>query len=257
MSDRVDAHAHVFDRRLKPVAGARYNPGYDATLAAYLAFLDANGLKRGVLVQPSFLGSDNAFLLDALAAAGGRMAGVVVAETEASIDALPDLARGGVVGLRFNLVGRAPDEIASVLARRALARVEALGWHAEIHADAPALARAMAVLPVFDGPIIVDHCGRPAGEDDIAGVVALAADPRVVVKLSGPYRFAMPARAAAARLLDAFGPGRLVWGSDWPWTQFESATSFEAIAPERFGLDGATLAAIDDTARRLFFPAGG
>lgn len=254
MPDRIDAHAHVFDRRLKPVASARYVPEYDASLATYLAFLDANGLARGMLVQPSFLGSDNSFLVDALEKAGGRLTGVVVAETEASIDALPALARAGAVGLRFNLIGRAPEDIASVLARRALARAEGLGWHAEIHADAPALSQAMAVLPAFDGPIVIDHCGRPAADDEMAGVAALAADPRVVIKLSGPYRFAMPARAAAGRLLDAFGPDRLVWGSDWPWTQFEAVTSFAAIAPARFGLDGATLAAIDETARRLFFP---
>nr|CUV26796.1 protein of unknown function [Ralstonia solanacearum] len=39
---------------------------YDATLPAYLAQLDAHGLSHGVLIQPSFLGVDNSYLLAAL-----------------------------------------------------------------------------------------------------------------------------------------------------------------------------------------------
>lgn len=56
----------MFERGL-PLAGARrYAPSYDATLPAYLAQLDAHGLSHGVLIQPSFLGVDNSYLLAAL-----------------------------------------------------------------------------------------------------------------------------------------------------------------------------------------------
>ncbi len=65
----VDTHAHVFARSLPVLPDARYVPGYDATIAQHLDLLDAHGVDCGVLVQPSFLGTDNRHLLTALAAA--------------------------------------------------------------------------------------------------------------------------------------------------------------------------------------------
>src|SRR5438876_523740 len=62
----IDSHAHVFSRGLKLAATRRYAPDYDATLAEYLNHLGAHGLSHGVLVQPSFLGTDNSYLLPAL-----------------------------------------------------------------------------------------------------------------------------------------------------------------------------------------------
>ncbi len=65
----IDAHAHVFSKDLSLTSGRRYSPDYDATVQAYLAHLHEHGLSHGVLVQPSFLGTDNRFLFDALAQA--------------------------------------------------------------------------------------------------------------------------------------------------------------------------------------------
>ena len=62
----IDAHAHVFSRALNLAATRRYTPGYDAMLAQYLTHLQNHGLSHGVLVQPSFLGTDNSYLLAAL-----------------------------------------------------------------------------------------------------------------------------------------------------------------------------------------------
>ncbi|MCS0468087.1 hypothetical protein LV178_22070, partial [Burkholderia mallei] len=72
----IDAHAHVFETGL-PLAGRRrYAPDYDAPLDAYLAQLDAHRVSHGVLVQPSFLGSDCRYLLRALARQPRRLRGV-------------------------------------------------------------------------------------------------------------------------------------------------------------------------------------
>ncbi|MGC0239582.1 amidohydrolase family protein [Arthrobacter sp. SD76] len=74
----IDTHAHIFEPTLTTATGARYVPDYAATLDQYLDVLTVHGVDRGVLVQPSFLGSDNSYLLSALATAPDRLRGVVV-----------------------------------------------------------------------------------------------------------------------------------------------------------------------------------
>ena len=69
----VDTHAHVFHQGLALADTRRHTPDYDATLAQYLELLDGHGLSHGVLVQPSFLGTDNSHLLQALRAAPARL----------------------------------------------------------------------------------------------------------------------------------------------------------------------------------------
>jgi predicted TIM-barrel fold metal-dependent hydrolase len=62
----------------------------------------------------------------------------------------------------------------------------------------------------------------------------MANAPRLHVKLSAPYRNwdlrtdegRNDMRCAADMLLEAFSPARLMWGSDWPHTQFEASQTF-------------------------------
>ncbi len=249
---RIDTHAHVFLRSLPAIPTARYVPDYDAPLAAYLGLLDRLGLDRGVLVQPSFLGTDNGFLLDALAHAGGRLAGVVV------LDEAPGEAEGaallaaGVRGVRFNLVGLSPGLLQRPGSRAVMRFAAGHGWHVELHAD---LAVALADLADFDGPVVVDHFGRPAA-GEAAMVAGWARDPRIHMKLSAPYRVRHPDLSdLTRRLLDAYGTDRLLWGSDWPWTQHETLAGPAVIAPEAFGLDAVAIAAIHATGMAMFFPS--
>src|SRR5471032_558554 len=102
----VDSHAHVFSRDLQRVSTSRYSPGYDATLDSYLTHLREQGLSHGVLVQPSFLGTDNQYLLAALQQAPGQLRGVVVVDPGISRQALQQMAALGVVGIRLNLMGQ-------------------------------------------------------------------------------------------------------------------------------------------------------
>jgi predicted TIM-barrel fold metal-dependent hydrolase len=251
---RVDAHAHVFRRSMKPIAEARYAPAYDAPLASYLRFLDESELDRGVLVQPSFLGSDNSFLLKCLQAASGRLAGIVVAEDALSTETAEEMKSAGVVGIRFNLLGRSADVLGERSVRRNTTLAARLGWQIELHADAMMLKEALPLLSAFNGPIVIDHFGRP-GPGEMDTVLRWSDDPRIHLKLSAPYRVGFDdIPALAARLSDVYGTERLVWGSDWPWTQFEATTRVDLITPGAFGIEPAIRAAIDRTAMRLFFP---
>src|SRR5688500_20326153 len=100
----VDSHAHVFARGLPLAPQRRHAPDYDALLADYLALLDAHAVSHAVLVQPSFLGTDNRFLLDALRACPQRLRGVVIVEPVIGEDELAAMDRQGVCGIRLNLV---------------------------------------------------------------------------------------------------------------------------------------------------------
>src|SRR3979411_3430193 len=63
-----DTHAHVFGPASQfPYADDRSYTPPDAPLAKYLGMLDTLGFARGVLVQGSAHGRDNAAMLDALA----------------------------------------------------------------------------------------------------------------------------------------------------------------------------------------------
>jgi predicted TIM-barrel fold metal-dependent hydrolase len=100
----VDCHAHVFKRGLPLADVRRYAPDYYATPEDYIKVLDGNGVSHAVLVQPSFLGTDN---LDTLRRYP-RFRGIAVVQPTIRSDELRALDEAGVVGIRLNLIG-APD----------------------------------------------------------------------------------------------------------------------------------------------------
>lgn len=236
----IDTHAHVFERGLQLADARRYAPTYDAPLPAYLAQLDAHGVSHGVLVQPSFLGVDNSYLLAALKQAPQRLRGVAVIDPTAPETLLTQMNAEGIVGIRLNLIGAADPQLKSPVWQAALARLHALGWHVELHVEARRLPALLQPLLEAQVSVVVDHFGRPdpaLGVDDpgFAALLAAGRSRRVWVKISGAYRNGTNGRgeaiaqAAMPRLKDALGLDRLVWGSDWPHTQFESQIDYDKM----------------------------
>jgi len=234
----IDTHAHVFERGL-PLAGARrYAPSYDAPLAAYLAQLDAHGLSHGVLIQPSFLGVDNSYLLAALKQAPQRLRGVAVIDPTVPETFLAQLDTEGIVGIRLNLFSVPDPQLTSPTWQAALRRLHALGWHVELHVEARRLPALLPPLLEAQINVVVDHFGRPdpalgVGDPGFAALLAAGRSRRVWVKVSGAYRNGdggdgeATALAAMPRLKDALGLDRLVWGSDWPHTQYEALIRYD------------------------------
>lgn len=250
----VDTHAHVFHQGLALADTRRHTPDYDATLAEYLDLLDAHGMSHGVLVQPSFLGTDNSHLVQALRAAPARLRGVAVVAQDIAETELQDLAAAGVVGIRLNLVGLDTPALQTPAWQALLARVNALGWHVEVHLQAARLDGVMPALLAAGCRVVVDHFGRPdpaLGVSDAGFQYLLrqADSGRVWVKLAAPYRnwgaaaCAASGRLATQQLLDAYTPERLMWGSDWPHTEHRHLASYAAATQ---WLD----AWIDDPAQR-------
>ena len=229
----IDSHAHVFVRGLPLAPQRRHAPDHDATLADYLALLDAHGVSHAVLVQPSFLGTDNSFLLAALRAAPQRLRGVAVVAPGIDEAALQALADSGICGIRLNLLGLPLPDLAQPDWQHLLARVRALDWHVEVHR--PAQDLGLAAQPVLDAGcrLVVDHFGLPGNHGVSDWLLQAAAGGRTWVKLSAAYRSwrgasGPQARESAQTLLQAFGPRRLLWGSDWPHTQHRERVDYSA-----------------------------
>lgn len=273
----IDGHAHVFSQALPLSAERRYAPAYDATLERYLNMLDTHGLSHGVLVQPSFLGTDNGFLLACLDAAPQRLRGVAVIDPAMPWPDLGNWHRRGVVGVRENLIGKPlPDYRASAW-QALLASMAAHDWHLEIQVEAARLSQAIEPLVPSGVRLVIDHFGRPdpvLGLDD-PGFAALlrlgrqARHRRLWVKVSGAYRIAphelegdagqaritARARQAFAALREAFGLDRLLWGSDWPHTQYETSQNPATVSAHLDALSADPLVRrhlLIDTAAELF-----
>ena len=235
VSPVVDCHFHVFDRgHASPTA--RYRPAYDARLIDWERQLSSLGVQYGVVVQTSFLGTDNTALLQALRAEPDRLRGVAVVDPDTSDADLVMMRELGVRGIRLNLFGDVGwRRITTPAWLELFARIVPCGWHVELHADNGASG---IVLTEFASalhaagislPIVLDHFGRPgqAGVDDpiFAAVQSMRGQQEVWVKLSAPYRQHSHKdwSTLAGKWATVAGLDRLVWGSDWPWTNYEGA----------------------------------
>ncbi|MCP3409602.1 amidohydrolase [Bradyrhizobium sp. CCGB01] len=231
----IDTHAHVFHRGLKLAPGRRYAPDYDAPLALYLEQLDRNGMSNGVLVQPSFLGTDNSYLVECLKTAGGRLRGIAVVEPAVTADELGALDRAGVTGIRLNLVGQPLPDLAAGEWKALLGTVKSMGWQVEVQRNASDLALLAPRLLDHGVTVVLDHYALPdpklgVGDPGFQSVLKLGPTRSVWVKISAPYRNGAAgesfARAAYPLLREAYGLDRLLWGSDWPHTQFEASQDY-------------------------------
>lgn len=226
----VDTHVHIFRRDGTLAADRRYAPHYEALPEHLLDVMTAAGVARALLVQPSFLGTDNACLLAAITARPDRFSGIAVVDPEMPLADLAILRRKGVVGVRLNCIGKpAPDFGGS---HRTLAHhLASLGMALQIQAEGDQWPVMEAFLSDPPGPVVIDHFGRTTPAQSKNGFDSLLRaarrSDRLWFKFSAPYR--VPDGSAAtcsARILETVGVHRILWGSDWPHTQFEGRWSY-------------------------------
>ena len=228
----VDAHFHLFPAG-EAAPGARYVPAYGADYETWWAAAGPVGVGRGVLVQPSFLGTDNTRLCAELRAHADTLRGIAVIDPGWTPDKLRQLASCGVRGIRLNLSGVSHELGAWRQAGAVWDEMGRLGWHLEVHTDIGGLPHVLAQLPAAI-PLVVDHMGKPAtvsaSDPTIALLRARARHSPVHVKLSGAYRLqGLDAGAVARMLHDELGPESLLWGSDWPCTNHEELADYPKL----------------------------
>jgi L-fuconolactonase len=221
--DVVDSHCHV--------ALGWYEP-----LAALLHQMDQNGVEHAILIQ--IMGqANNDYQAQCVRQHPDRLTSVVGVDA-ASIDAIATLERhaaDGIGGVRLRVNTRSPgdDPLAIWRSAERLALAVSCGGSAAEFA-APAFSQLVAAVPGLR--IAIEHLGsvnRPTGnateEANRQLVFGLARFPNVAMKFHGlgefcvrampvaePFPFVEPIPPLLKHAYAAFGPDRLMWGSDYP-----------------------------------------
>jgi predicted TIM-barrel fold metal-dependent hydrolase len=246
----VDCHFHVVaaPARLPMAAGRSYTPG-EASLQRWRETLGPLGVTHGVVVQPSFYGTDNRALLAALGEGGGSLVGIAAVDANVDDDALDALAAAGVRGVRMAHFEagdpRAMGGFVPFAAFDALEdRLHRRSMHLQLVTDSRLLPAIAPRLRRARVPVVIDHMGRSPARlgvrhAGIQSLVQLLSEGSIWVKLSGIANISDSAPAyddvrPLHEALLAANPQRLVWGSDWPHTKPGGAVPDTAALLERF-----------------------
>ena len=236
---RVDAHHHVWDLSVREqpwMVGPELEPiRRSFSIDDLVPAASAAGVTETVLVQTVGLPEETPEFL-AVAASNELVAGVVgwveltAADVEDALTGLLERPDGQwLKGIRHQ-VHDEPDSrwLCRPDVRRGLAVVGAAGLAYDLLTKTPHLPAALETAQALpEVSFVVDHISKPVvgGELEpwVAGIRALAALPNVTCKLSGMVTEASwtdwkvsDLKPYADVVLDAFGPGRVMFGSDWP-----------------------------------------
>jgi 2-pyrone-4,6-dicarboxylate lactonase len=224
----VDGHVHVFESedRYPKVPKPHYTLP-EGRLTQLQAMAQQLGVDNVVIVQPSFYGTDNRCMLDALDSAGAHARGVAMVEDTVGDEELQRMHARGVRALRLDLFLRASWPLAEITAyiERCVKRVRALGWHVQFYTPGRVVRDLIPFLEHLDADFVIDHMGYMLESDgltmvDFERLLDAVRRGRGWLKLSGPYRIARDGNLARlkplAKAIVQAAPDRTIWGSDWP-----------------------------------------
>jgi predicted TIM-barrel fold metal-dependent hydrolase len=232
----IDAHVHVWspDTQRYPISGRfQKSDMQPASFTAEQLFSHCRpaGVERIVLIQMSFYEFDHTYMLEVMQAHPGVFSGVALIDfrDEHVLQRVAELAQQGVRGFRLHSQGDATTWVDDAGMTKLWRRAAELGL-----AICPLINPSD--IPVVDAlckkfpqtTVVVDHFARigisgivePA---DLDALCALAQHPRTYVKTSAfyalgkkrsPYEDLLP---MIRRVVDSFGPQRLMWASDCPF----------------------------------------
>ncbi|MFF0339368.1 amidohydrolase family protein [Kribbella sp. NPDC004875] len=236
---RVDAHHHVWDLSVREqswMVGPELDPiRRDFAIADLAPLAAAADVTSTVVVQTVGLVAETVEFLE-LAASNDLVAGVVgwvdltASDVQQSLSGLMARPDGSYLKAIRHQVHDEPDVdwLLRPDVQRGLAAIADAGLAYDLLTKTPHLPAAIQTarnLPQLT--FVVDHISKPVIGDPLepwaSQLRELAALPNVTCKLSGmvteaPWATWKPAdlQPYADVVLDAFGPDRVMFGSDWP-----------------------------------------
>lgn len=253
----IDAHVHIWTPNTQryPLALGRNESQMDPpsfTAEQLQEHMRPCGVNRVVLIQMSFYGYDNSYMLDAIRQYPGMFSGVAIIDEGAEgLDGyMAELKSQGVRGFRIHPKGSDVEYWLDADGLRTMFRVGAeqqMAMCCLIGPESlPALDRMCDAFP--DTPVVIDHICRIgiSGQihpDDVKRLCNMTRHENVTVKISAfyalgeqkaPYHDLAP---LIKQVYDAFGPQRLMWATDGPFQVVGSHTYKESIDLIKSGLD--------------------
>jgi predicted TIM-barrel fold metal-dependent hydrolase len=226
----VDSHVHVWksDPRYPWAPNAKI-PAKDATAETLLELMSGAGVERTVIIQVIYYTWDNRYLADVLKRYPKKFRGVarVNPEDPTAPDHLSKLTEEqGFHGVRISPAGNASgDWIRGPLMPPLWKRCRDLKVPMTVLAPVTRMPDVAKLADEFpDLTIVIDHMAdSPLKQPELLQkLLDLKRYPKLYVKISHswslssePYPY-MDSQHQIKRLYDAFGPKRLMAGSDWP-----------------------------------------
>lgn len=230
----IDTHLHVWSEDFSryPFADGSKAADEGAPVELLNDTMDEAGVDKAVIVQPIYYRFDNRYVAECLRRFPDRYAAIGLVDRHApdAPDQLERLVREDKFGgLRIHLA-RADDpaEWAAPDQDPIWRRAEDLGVCFIVYGPATHLPAVEPIIARFPNvPVVLDHIGgAPTDEDPpyplLSNVLNMARYPKVYVKLTPqshksklpyPHEDTFP---TFRRLYDAFGPERLMWGTNFP-----------------------------------------
>ena len=232
----VDAHVHVWTPDLEkyPLAtGYSRKSMQPASFTPQQLMVHArpSGVGRVVLIQMSYYGFDNSYMLDVIRNQPKTYRGVaVIDENDDPARVMKKMKKQGVSGFRIQPGKRRAGDWLKGNGMQAMWSTAADEGQSMCHLInpefLPSIDRMCSRYPKTS--VVIDHFARigidgKIREKDLANLCRLARHPQVTVKVSAYYALGKkqaPYRDLGSmirRLLGEFGAERLMWASDCPF----------------------------------------
>jgi predicted TIM-barrel fold metal-dependent hydrolase len=235
----IEWNAHIFSPNLKKYPfhpQSTYQPDVsihaEDPLSTYLERLFEEGIDQAVIVHPEPYGDDHSLILDCVAREPDRLRGTSLfyPRDEQAPDKLAKLVRKEpkIIATRFHaLKGNEKylDSFADSGVRALWRKAYELDLVIELHIGPDYARQAGLAMEAFPGSkVLIDHLAEPhlGNAVEFAEVIDLSRFPNCYMKLSGLNHFAQDtplyesALAFTRRVIQEFGPDKVVWGSGTP-----------------------------------------
>ena len=235
----IEWNAHIFspDTSKYPIhPKATYIPDVSVhppdPLSAYMERLDGEGIDKAVIVHPEPYGDDHSLIVDCLKREPERLRGTSLfypkdPEAPKKLGALVKQSPN-IVSTRFHAHrGKEMylDSFSDAGAKALWKKAVDLDLVIELHIGPNYAAQAETLIKEFSGcKVLIDHLAEPhlGSAVEFVDVLNLAKYPNIYMKLSGLGHFAEDepyyesALSFTERVIEEFGPERMVWGSGSP-----------------------------------------